>query len=60
MECVEGKEKPVPDGRDASEKGFIFSLPRLHYALSLALHLSFFFFFSFLTPSSPLFLIPPY
>lgn len=23
MECVEGKEKPISDGRDASEKGFI-------------------------------------
>lgn len=60
MECVEGKEKPISDGRDASEKGFILSLPRLHYALFLALHLSFFFFFSFLIPFSPLFLILPY
>lgn len=59
MECVEGKEKPISDGRDASEKGFILSLPRLHYALSLALHLSFFFFFSFLISFSPLFLILP-
>lgn len=60
MECVEGKEKPISDGRDASERGFILSLPRLRYALSLALHLSFFFFFSFLIPFSPLFLILPY